>query len=169
MWPDITHISVSPFNLVLRSVVVFIFVLILLRLSGKRQVGQMSAPELIAIMLISNAVQNSMNAGDNSLVGGLLSAAVLIVMTWLISELTFRNNFFRTIFEGSPTILVHKGKMLEKNLRRERITHSELKTLLRKQGVHFVHEIDTAILESDGTLSLMRTSEVVQGERAVPR
>jgi len=162
---DLFTLGVTPLDLVLRAGIVFLFVLILLRISGKRQLGQMSATEFVALLLISNAVQNAMNGGDNSLVGGLLLAAVLIFLSWLISELTYRHAKFRAIFEGTPTLLVHKGKIVEKHLAQERLSYSELKTLLRKQGIHQISEIDSAILESDGTLSVTKVSEIATSKR----
>lgn len=160
MWQSLTELNLTPLNLIIRAVVVYLAVLILLRISGKRQLGQMGATEFVAILLISNAVQNSMNGGDNSLVGGLLLAAVLVALSALISYLTYRSRFFSTVFEGTPTLLIHKGKLVHKHLARERMSESELMTLLRKQGLHKVHEIETAILEADGTLSVTKMPEV---------
>ena len=162
MWQSLTEFNISPLNLVIRAMVVYLAVLILLRVSGKRQLGQMGATEFVAILLISNAVQNSMNGGDNSLVGGLLLAGVLVSLSALISYLTYRSRVFSSIFEGTPTLLVHKGKLIHKHLHSERMSESELKTLLRKQGVHNVHEIETAILEADGTLSITKLPEQVE-------
>ena len=159
MLKNLFDLSLSPANLAVRAVVVFLFVVVLLRISGKRQMGQMGATEFVAILLISNAVQNAMNGGDNSLVGGLLLAAVLIFVSWSISVLTFRFAFARTIFEGTPTLIIHKGLVLEKNLAKERLTHQELKTLMRKQGIHNYSDVATGVLESDGTLSIAKVSE----------
>ncbi|MBY0385020.1 DUF421 domain-containing protein [bacterium] len=153
MYNDLFHFQVPFLDLTIRSIVVYLFILILLRISGKRQMGQMSPTEFVAILLISNAVQNSMNGGDNSLVGGLLLALVLVSVSNLIAYLTYRSRFFSSVFEGTPTLLVHKGKVLTKNLHHERMTENELKVLLRKQGLHSLNEIETAILEADGTLS----------------
>lgn len=141
-------------ELAIRAVAVYLSVLILLRISGKRQMGQMNATEFVAILLISNAVQNSMNGGDNSLGGGLFLALILIATSALITYLTFRSKIASSIFEGTPTLLVHKGKTIEANLKKEFLSHSELKTLLRKQGIHDISQIETAILEADGTLSI---------------
>lgn len=116
--------------------------------------GQMNATEFVAILLISNAVQNSMNGGDNSLTGGLFLAAVLIAASTIITYLTFKSRIASSIFEGTPTLLIHKGKVIEKHLQKEFLSYSELKTLLRKQGFHKFTEIETAILEADGTLSI---------------
>ncbi|AZZ36753.1 DUF421 domain-containing protein [Bdellovibrio sp. qaytius] len=156
MWQNFTSFSVDPFNLVFRSIIVYLSVLILLRLSGKRQMGQMSATEFVAVLLISNAVQNAMNGGDVSLAGGLLSAVVLIILSALISYLTYKSKFFSSMFEGTPTLLIHQGKIIYKNLHSERMNESELHILLRKQGMHNLNEIKTAILEADGTLSVTK-------------
>ena len=160
MWQNLMDFNLPPLNLVIRALVVYLTVLILLRISGKRQLGQMGATEFVAILLISNAVQNSMNGGDNSLSGGLLLAGVLILLSTLISYLTYRSRFFRMLFEGTPTLLIHKGKLIHKHLMHERMSESELRTLLRKQGIHHIHEIETAVLEADGTLSVTKMSEV---------
>lgn len=151
--------ELDPSNLIIRASVVYIAVLILLRISGKRQLGQMGPTEFVAILLISNAVQNSMNGGDNSLMGGLLLALTLILISTLISYLTYRTKFFSNLFEGIPRLLVHKGKPIPANLRKERLSGSDLRTLLRKQGIHDVTEISTAVLESDGTLSVVKIGE----------
>jgi uncharacterized membrane protein YcaP (DUF421 family) len=159
MWQEMIVPNLSALNLVIRGAVVYLAVVILLRIAGKRQMGQMGPTEFVAILLISNAVQNSMNGGDNSLTGGLILAVVLIVLSSLITYLTYRSRIFSTIFEGTPTILVHDGKLIKKNLFKERLSESELATLLRKQGVHKLDEIGTAILESDGTLSLVKRDD----------
>ncbi len=164
MWTNLMTFEVPAANLVVRAVVVFIAVLILLRISGKRQVGQMGATEFVAVLLISNAVQNSMNGGDNSLIGGLLLAAVLIAMSYTITLLTFRSPFFSRLFEGTPRLLIHEGKLLEKSLSKERLSHAELRVLLRKQGVHFFKEVKTAVLEADGTISITRFSDLAPGQ-----
>jgi uncharacterized membrane protein YcaP (DUF421 family) len=156
---DLNHLTQTPLNLVVRAIIVYVAVLVLLRISGKRQLGQMGPTEFVALLLISNAVQNSMNGGDNSLTGGLLLAIVLIVTSWAISWLTFRSRKFSLIFEGTPTLLVHKGKTLPKNMAKERLTATDLKILLRKQGIHSLDEISTAILEADGSLSFTKKGE----------
>lgn len=148
------HFDIPYMDLIIRAVVVYLSVLLLLRMGGKRQMGQMNATEFVAILLISNAVQNSMNGGDNSLIGGLLLAAVLIATSTLISYLTYKSKIVSTIFEGNPTLLIHKGSLIKKNTEKELLSESELKTLLRKQGFHDISKIQTAVLEADGTLSV---------------
>lgn len=160
MWQNFIHLDVPALNLVVRATVVFLSVLLLLRLSGKRQVGQMGPTEFVAVLLISNAVQNAMNGGDNSLLGGLLLAGVLIALSILISFLTYRSRFCSRVFEGTPRLVVHNGKAIDEGLRKERLSHSELQTLLRKQGLHHLNEIKSAVLEADGTLSVVRYADL---------
>lgn len=150
------HLDLAWSELMIRGVVVYVFVLLLLRVTGKRQMGQMGATEFVAILLISNAVQNAMNGGDNSLSGGLILAATLIAVSTLITYLTFRSRTCGAIFEGTPTLLVHNQKVLKKNLDHERLNETDLRILLRKQGVHSFTEIKTAILEADGSLSVTK-------------
>ncbi len=159
MWQNLTHLDISAVNLISRATIVYLSVLILLRISGKRQIGQMGATEFVAILLISNAVQNAMNGGDNSLSGGLLIAVVIIVLSTTISFLTFKSKFIKAVFEGTPTLLVHKGEVIKKNLAQERLDERELKVLMRKQGVHLLRDVEAAILESNGTLTIFRTNE----------
>ena len=154
MWDQLLKMDLPAANLVLRASVVYVATLLLLRISGKRQMGQMAATEFVAILLISNAVQNAMNGGDNSLSGGLLQALTLIVLSTLISVLTYRSRFFSALFEGTPTVLIHKGKVIARNLKKERLSLEELRALLRKQGIMHIHDVHSAILEADGTLSL---------------
>ena len=153
--------SLSPLEFVIRGVLVYVFILFLLRVNGKRQMGQMSATEFVAILLISNAVQNSMNGGDNSLSGGIILAVALIVLSRLISVASYKSVRMKHLFQGMPTILIHKGATLDKNLEKERITRNEIKTLLRKQGVHSLHDVHTAILETDGSVTVFKNEDIV--------
>jgi uncharacterized membrane protein YcaP (DUF421 family) len=153
------HLELNWLELVIRGTVVYVFVLLLLRITGKRQLGQMGATEFVAILLISNAVQNAMNGGDNSLAGGLILAATLIAISSLITYLNFRSKICGAIFEGTPTLLIHNAKVISKNLEHEQLTLTDLKTLLRKLGVHQLRDIKTAILEADGSLSVTKIDD----------
>src|SRR5258708_672572 len=100
MW----NIAVPWWELIVRGVVVYLFLLILIRISGKRQVGQLAPFDLVLLLVLSNAVQNSMNAGDNSLIGGLLSATTLIGLNYFIGYITFANKRIEAIIEGKPQV-----------------------------------------------------------------
>jgi uncharacterized membrane protein YcaP (DUF421 family) len=151
--------SVPWWNLAIRAVTVYVAVLLLLRVGGKRQVGQLNVAQFVALLLISNAVQNSMNGGDNSLTGGLLSAVVLIVLSFVCAFLTYHSRDWESFIQGSPTLLIHHGRLIHGNLRRELMSVRELRVLLRKQGIHDLSEIEEAVLESDGFISVTKKHE----------
>src|SRR5882724_2290668 len=94
---------------VVRAVIVYLFLMVILRLTGKRQIGQLAPFDLVQLLVLSNAVQNSMNGGDNSLLGGLISAVALITLNWGIGYITFRSKRIARIVEGRPQILIHNG------------------------------------------------------------
>src|SRR5215467_9457975 len=110
------NLAVPIWELILRSVVVYAFLLVLLRLTGKRQVGQLAPFDLVLLLVLSNAVQNSMNGGDNSLVGGLVSAATLVLLNGAIGLATYRSKRLEGLIEGRPQLLIHNGKLYDKVL-----------------------------------------------------
>jgi uncharacterized membrane protein YcaP (DUF421 family) len=156
-------------NLGLRAAVVYASVVLLLRLAGKRQISQMGMTEFVALLLISNAVQNSMNGGDNSLTGGLILAGVIIGLSILMAYLTYRSKKLENIVQGRPTLLIHKGQILYDHLRDELLTVRELGQLLRKQGIHHYDEIEEAVLESDGFVSITRKGDEEKHRRMEAR
>lgn len=153
---DLLIPSLPLWNLILRTVIVYIAVLMLLRLSGKRQVANLGTSELVALLLISNAVQNSMNGGDNSLTGGLVLAAVLMVMSFILAALTYFSRDWERFIQGRPTLLIHRGVLQRHNLRRELLNVRELRAQLRKQGIQNIADVEEAVLESDGYISVVR-------------
>src|SRR5438105_15851464 len=106
-------------HFVLRGSVIYLAILLLLRLGGKRQVGQMGSGEFVAILLISNAVQNAMNGGDNSITGGLILAGDLVVLSVAFGYLTYRSKAMERLFEGTPRLLIHQGKLVRPNMAKE--------------------------------------------------
>ena len=146
----------SPFALVLRSVVVYGFLLVALRLAGRRELAQMTSFDLVLLLVISNAVQNSINAGDNSLTGGLVSAVTLLVVNWAVGWATYRWRWTERVIQGRPIRIVTDGKIHVGAMRRELLTLSELRSALRKQGVARVSDCARVVLEPDGTLSILR-------------
>src|SRR2546430_555906 len=143
MW----NIAVPWWELILRSTVVYVFLLVLLRITGKRQVGQLAPFDLVLLLVLSNAVQNSMNAGDNSLIGGLVAATTLVTLNMLIGLATFRSKAIEALVEGRPEILIHNGKLYQKVLDEARLTHHELNAALRQAGCVAVDEVQCAVLE----------------------
>src|SRR6476469_3776496 len=148
------NMTVPWWELVLRRVLVYLFLIVLLRITGKRQVGQLAPFDLVLLLVLSNAVQNSMNGGDNSLTGGLVSAATLIALNYLVGIATFRSKRIETLVEGRPEVLVHNGKLFEDVLARAQLTRHELNSALRQAGCTCVEEVHTAILENNGAISV---------------
>jgi len=148
------NMAVPWWEFLLRGTVVYLFLIVLLRLTGKRQVGQLAPFDLVLLLVLSNAVQNSMNGGDNSLVGGLISATTLVAANWLVSLSTYKSKTLAALIEGRPQLLVHNGTLYEDVLRRAKLTHHELNSALRQSGCACVNDVHTAVLENNGTISV---------------
>jgi uncharacterized membrane protein YcaP (DUF421 family) len=146
----------SVLGLIVRAVVVYVFLLVALRLAGRRELAQMTSFDLVLLLVISNAVQNAINAGDNSLAAGIVSAVVLLLLNWAIGWATYRWRWLERLFQGRPIRIVSDGKIHLGSLRRELITLSELRSALRKQGIARITDCAAVILEPDGTLSVRR-------------
>src|SRR5436190_16666796 len=157
---ELIFTDIHWWSLVVRGVVVFCAVLLLLRIAGKRAIANMGMAEFVALLLISNAVQNAMNGGDNSLIGGLILATVIMLMSRAFQYATFRWRKIEQMVQGRPTLLIHHGKILHDRLKRELLTVRELRTILRKQGVHDLSDVCEAVLESDGFVSVTRKADL---------
>ncbi len=147
--------SISAWELILRSSVVYTFLLLLIRLTGKRQVGQLAPFDLVLLLVLSNAIQNSMNGGDNSLTGGLISALTLVLLNGAIGFATYRNKRLEALIEGRPQILIHNGKLYAQVMRDAKLTHHELNSALRQSGCECVEDVRTAVLENNGSISVV--------------
>ena len=147
--------SLPWWEFILRGVIVYFFLIALLRLTGKRQIGQLAPFDLVLLLVLSNAVQNAMNGGDNSVVGGMISAVSLVATNWLVGLLTYKSKRIETLVEGRPEVLIHNGKLFERALQHTKITHHELMTALRAGGCSTVEEVRSAMLETDGTISVL--------------
>jgi uncharacterized membrane protein YcaP (DUF421 family) len=148
------NLAIPWTEFIVRGVVVYVFLLVLLRLTGRRQVGQLAPFDLVLLLVLSNAVQNSMNGGDNSLVGGLISAATLVALNFAVGSLTHRSKKLEALIEGRPQLLVHNGQLFEDVLRSAKLTHHELNAALRRGGCACVDDVHSAILENNGSISV---------------
>ena len=152
--------EISIAEKVLRSIVVYLFLLAAFRFTGKRQVGQLTPFDLIVLLIISNVVQNAVIGNDNSLGGGLLGAATILVLNYAIAEVAYRSKRARRLLEAEPTLLIHNGRILHENLQRERVTIDELFAALRRNGVVEASKVRVAVLEENGAISVIpRTTE----------
>jgi uncharacterized membrane protein YcaP (DUF421 family) len=156
MW----NMSLVWWEFILRGIIIYIFLILILRLTGKRQIGQMAPFDLVLLLVLSNAVQNSMNGGDNSVLGGMISAATLVGLNWLVGDLTYKSKRAEAIIEGRPELLIHDGKLFEKALEHCKITRHELMSALREAGCARVEDVRVAMLENDGSVSVIPKNEV---------
>ena len=147
--------AIPWWELVVRAFVVYAFLLVILRLTGKRQVGQLAPFDLVLLLVLSNAVQNSMNGGDNSLIGGLVSAAALVGLNYLVGMATYRSKRTAAIVEGRPQVLIHNGVLFEDVMAGAQLTHHELDAALRQAGCAHAGECHSAILENNGVISVV--------------
>jgi len=156
-------------EIILRTAVVYIVVLVLLRVAGKRELGQMSAVDLVVILVISNAVQNAMTGGDNSLIGGILAACTLVAMNLAFGRVANRVPLLEHLFTSEPTLLVDDGKLIEKHLERENVTHEDIEMSAREHGIDDLKDVRAAILERDGSISIIptRAGESIRTQRRI--
>jgi uncharacterized membrane protein YcaP (DUF421 family) len=147
--------SVRLWELVVRAVVVYAFLFVLLRITGKRQVGQLAPFDLVLLLVLSNAVQNSMNAGDNSLTGGLVSAATLVALNYFLAYVTGRSKKLELLVEGHPEVLIHNGKVFERVMSRVGLTHHELMAAVRQGGCTSLDDVHLAVIENNGSISVI--------------
>jgi uncharacterized membrane protein YcaP (DUF421 family) len=152
-------------DIVLRTGIVYLALLLGLRLTGKRQVGQMTPFDFLLLLLLANAVQNAMTGPDTSLTGGLVAAGTLFAVNMVVAWAARRNARMEKVLEGSPTILIRHGQILTQNLARERITRDDLLRALREHGVDTVEEVRSAILEVDGSVSVLKEDEAPSIQR----
>jgi uncharacterized membrane protein YcaP (DUF421 family) len=149
-------LGIPWWELIVRSLLVYAFLLIVLRVTGKRQVGQLAPFDLVLLLVLSNAVQNSMNGGDNSLIGGLISASSLIALNYAIGYATFRSKRLEAIIEGRPQVLIHNGRLFEDVMDKSKLTHHELEAALRQAGCANIGDCHSAILENNGAVSVVQ-------------
>jgi uncharacterized membrane protein YcaP (DUF421 family) len=147
-------------QIVLRTGVIYLLVLIGVRLSGKREVGQMTPFDLTLLLLLSNSVQNAMTGPDTSLLGGAVAAATLLLMNYVLADFSGRSRRFRRFVQGEPSLLVHDGKVIESHMLRERVSMDELHRALREHGISCTDQVALAVLEVDGSISCLKYDEI---------
>jgi uncharacterized membrane protein YcaP (DUF421 family) len=147
--------SNSYINIIVSSAIIYLAITIGMRIFGKKELAQLSVLDLVFILLISNAVQNAMVGDNTTLEGGLLAALTLFLINFVFKLLMYRFRPIKKIMEGEPVLLISKGKIQMKNLRSLRITEDELLEAIREHGVASIHQVDLAMLEVDGNISVL--------------
>jgi uncharacterized membrane protein YcaP (DUF421 family) len=139
----------------LRTVVVYLFLIVGLRLAGKRELAQLNAFDLVVLLVLSNAVQNAIIGHDESLVGGLIGAGALLAVNYIVVRFLYNHERLDRLVEGEPDTLIEDGKVLKDRLKKELITVSELEIAAHKQGFGSLADIEKAILEPGGTIAFV--------------
>lgn len=143
------------FSIALRSAIVYLCILLFIRIFGKKELSQLSVIDLVFILLISNSVQNAMVGNNSSLIGGLAAAITLFAINMLLRFFIFRFRPVEKLLEGEPLTLIYKGKILKMHLDEVQITIEELHATVREHGIEKIEEVDLAVLEADGNISIL--------------
>ena len=170
MWSDIFSLGVPLVEKILRPALVYAFLVIALRVFGKRELAQLNPFDLVVLLSLSNTVQNAIIGNDNSLTGGLVGALALLCLNYLVVRFLFRHRRLDQIFEGKPALLIQHGRVNHRALCQELLTHSELMTVLHRQGFDRVDEVDECVLEPGGTFAIKRklpTTEKVEHDEVM--
>ena len=153
--PELPELGSSLIDVFVRTAIVYTFLVVAIRLSGKREIGQMSVLELIVILVISDAVQNSMVGENTSIWGGLVAAATLLLADRVASALTARSRRLKHFVEGEPRLLIRDGRILTKAMQEEGVDDEELRAAVRREGIARLDAVQLAVLETDGSISVI--------------
>jgi uncharacterized membrane protein YcaP (DUF421 family) len=140
---------------ILRPVIVYFFLVIGLRLAGKRELAQLNPFDLVVLLTLSNTVQNAIIGEDNSVTGGVIGAATLLLVNYLVVRFLYQHEKLDRLVEGAPCMLIENGKIREQQLAKEVLTRQELEAVAHRQGIGDLDEVDRAILEPSGTISFV--------------
>lgn len=165
MWKDMFVLALPVLEKILRPVIVYIFLVLMLRLSGKRELVQLNPFDLVVLLTLSNTVQNAIIGDDNSVTGGLLGAMSLLGINYLVVRFLYRHSKLDQLVEGKADVLIEGGTVRPEHLKRELITMAQLEAAARKQGFSSLAEVDQCILEPGGTLSFIARKPDVDDSR----
>jgi len=155
-WSDMFYLQLPILEKILRPVFVYLFLLIGLRLAGKRELAQLNPFDLIVLLTLSNTVQNAIIGDDNTVTGGLLGAATLLLVNYLVVRFVHRHRTLETLVTGKRDYLMRGGRVLRDHLEHELITRAELIAAAHRQGISSLAEVESAVLESTGTITFVQ-------------
>jgi uncharacterized membrane protein YcaP (DUF421 family) len=155
MGTSMFHLGAPIFEKALRPVLVYLFLVVLLRVFGKRELAQLNPFDLIVLLSLSNTLQNAMIGEDNSVTGGLIGAFSLCAINYLVVRFLFRHRRLDQIIEGSPTVLIENGQIQQKALAEELLSKSELQTIVGREGYHSIEEVQTCTLMTGGNFAIV--------------
>ena len=155
IWTHMFVLGLPLLEKILRPIVVYIFLIIGLRLSGKRELAQLNPFDLVVLLTLSNTVQNAIIGDDNTVIGGIIGATSLLAINYLVVRFLYDHQKLDQLVEGSPDVLIENGKVFEHKLKKELITREELAAAARKQGFDSLSEVRQCVLEPGGTLTFV--------------
>jgi uncharacterized membrane protein YcaP (DUF421 family) len=158
IWNDLFSLKIPVGEKILRPILVYAFLVVMLRIFGKRELAQLNPFDLVVLLCLSNTVQNAIIGDDNSVLGGFIGAVALLAINYVVVRFLFRHRRLDQVIEGEPTQLIQNGKTIEKNMAKELISESELLAVAHRQGFASLSEIETCVLEPGGTFFLKSKS-----------
>jgi len=141
--------------IIIRATVIYFLVILAIRVFGKREISQLSVVDLVFILLISNSVQNAMVGPSSSLMGGIIAAGTLFVLNYVLEFFLYRSKRFSKLVQGESIMLIYQGKELPEHLKKAEISEDELEEAVREHGVDKISDVDLAVLERDGNISVL--------------
>ena len=168
MWHDLTHLDISLLDKIVRTIAVYLGLAVVLRVVGKRDLAQLNSFDLIVVLLLSNVVQNAVIGPDNSLLGGLIGAVVLVTVNAVVVRGLRRttSNRLSWLLEGSNTVIARDGRWLTTALDREGIRQADVEAALRRQNAYKVADVDKVLLEPVGTIVVSLRPELESATQA---
>jgi uncharacterized membrane protein YcaP (DUF421 family) len=155
LWRDLFHPDVSILEKILRPILVYLFLIVSLRLAGKRELAQLNPFDLVVLLTLSNTVQNAIIGNDNSVLGGVIGATTLLIVNYVVVRFLYSHETLDRLIEGDCDVLMENGELKRDRLQKELITMSELEEAAHKQGFASLDDIDRAVLEAGGTLTFV--------------
>jgi uncharacterized membrane protein YcaP (DUF421 family) len=172
IWKDMFHLGIPVAEKILRPIVVYLFLVVSLRLAGKRELAQLNPFDLVVLLTLSNTVQNAIIGDDNSVTGGLVGAATLLFANYVVVRFLWGHERLDRLIEGEADVLVSDGQVRMDRLEKELITLAELEAAARKQGIASLAEVERAVLEPGGAISFVAkrpTPEAARHEAVMAR
>ncbi len=165
MWTSMFQLGLPLLEKMIRPVIVYLFLIVVLRLAGKREMAQLNPFDLVVLLTLSNTVQNAIIGNDNSVSGGLIGAATLLIVNYIVVRLLYNHERLERIVEGAPDVLIEHGEIRKETLKKELVTMQELELAAHKQGFDSLEEVERAVLDPGGAVSFTRKKPPIELSR----
>ncbi len=165
LFHDMFALSLPIAEKILRPIVVYVFLIVGLRLAGKRELAQLNPFDLVVLLTLSNTVQNAIIGEDNSVTGGIIGAATLLAVNWVVVRFLYGHERLDRLVEGAPDVLIENGVVQHDRLRKELITLMELEAAAHKQGLASLQEVDRAVLDPGGSIAFFAKQPTAESTR----